>query len=410
MGNQSTPKSLSIVIPAFNEEEAIGSIIERCLAARRSLAEHTSITDVEVIVVSDGSTDRTAEIASSYEPVKVIAYEKNRGYGAAIKTGFAKSSGDLLGFLDADGTCDPERFVDLCRVAIDGPADVVLGSRMHKESKMPALRRFGNQLFAALMSYLSSKKITDTATGMRIIRKDALPKLYPLPTGLHFTPAMTFRALVHDDVAIREVPMPYSERLGRSKLSVFKDGLRFLSIIIEIALSHCPLKFFGGAASLLFAMAILYGFGPLWTYLFQHVVPDGFIYRQIAVNTLALAALLILTIGVVAERVAAALSGNDRYHSRLGRLVLWLCSTRKMLTVGAICATVGVALNFSGVAEYLVTRQISYHWGYLALGSFLVLAGLQLTAMGVFELLVTRIVERNVGSNVKKDLKVSKGL
>jgi len=99
---------LDIVIPAFNEEQAIEAIVRRCLAARATIIEETPVTNVTVTVVSDGSSDRTAEIAKSFEPdIDVVAYEHNRGYGAAIKTGFAAGSGDLVSFLDADGTCDP---------------------------------------------------------------------------------------------------------------------------------------------------------------------------------------------------------------------------------------------------------------------------------------------------------------
>ncbi len=321
MEERSVPKSLTIVIPAFNEEDAIGDTIERCQAARETILTNTPIEEVTIIVVSDGSTDRTAEIALSYKSVDVIAYKTNLGYGAAIKHGFSKASSDLLCFLDADGTCDPEYFVDLCNAAIDDSADLVLGTRMHKESKMPGLRWFGNRMFAAMASYLSGKKIVDTATGMRVIRKDALPKLFPLPTGLHFTPAMTFRALV-SDLLIRELPVPYHERTGRSKLSILRDGLRFFFAIIEIALCYCPLKFFGSTSTLLLLVALCYSIDPVWEYVIQHVIGGNLIYRQIVINTFFLAGLLTLSIGVVAERVAAALNGNNRRHSALGRLVL----------------------------------------------------------------------------------------
>ena len=394
MGGRSVPKSLTIVIPALNEEDAIGDTIERCLAARKSIIRNTPIREVAIIVVSDGSTDRTAEIALSYESVDVIAYETNVGYGAAIKGGFAKASSDLVCFLDADGTCDPEYFVDLCNAAIDDSADLVLGSRMHKDSKMPGLRRFGNRMFAATASYLSGKKIIDTATGMRVIRKDALPKLYPLPTGLHFTPAMTLRALVAN-LLIRELPVPYHERTGRSKLNILPDGLRFFLAIIEIALCYCPLKFFGPASILLWLAALCYSIDPAWNYITQHIIGENFIYRQIAINTFFLAGLLTLSIGVVAERVAAALNGNDRRHSALGRLVLRLCSTIKMLVVGTVLIFIGVFGNIGGLAEYLMTGRVSYHWGVFSIGSLFVLAGLQFTAMGIFELLINRILERN---------------
>ena len=101
---------LTIVIPALNEEQAIGSIIERCLAARPAIVAHSPVDEVQIIVVSDGSTDRTARIAAGYEDISVIVFERNRGYGAAIKKGFQEGSGELVGFLDADGTCGgPDR-------------------------------------------------------------------------------------------------------------------------------------------------------------------------------------------------------------------------------------------------------------------------------------------------------------
>src|SRR5258708_29577510 len=99
---------LLIAIPALNEEASIAAIIERCLDARREIIRMSPVTEVEITVVSDGSTDRTVELASSYQPcIKLIVFEKNRGYGAAIKEAWRQSDADLVSFLDADGTCDP---------------------------------------------------------------------------------------------------------------------------------------------------------------------------------------------------------------------------------------------------------------------------------------------------------------
>src|SRR5262245_25720854 len=106
------PRELAIVVPALNEEQSIGSTVERCLAAAPHIRSECGIDAVNVVVVSDGSTDRTGEIARRYEPqVRVIVFETNRGYGAAIKEGWRVAGGDLLAFLDADGTCDPRYFV-----------------------------------------------------------------------------------------------------------------------------------------------------------------------------------------------------------------------------------------------------------------------------------------------------------
>lgn len=403
MDNQSILNSLTVVIPAFNEEDAIGSTIERCLAAKRSLKERTAIKDVEIVVVSDGSSDRTADIACSYKDISVIVCNENRGYGAAVKRGFETGSGDLLGFLDADGTYDPEFFVDLCNIATKSPIDVVLGSRMHKESKMPFVRRVGNRMYAALMSYLSGSRVTDTASGMRVIRKDAIPKLYPLPDGLHFTPAMTCRALLHHDLTIREIPMPYHERVGLSKLVVIKDGFRFLLSIMDIALTYRPLKFFGGAAILFFLMAFFYGLGPLFTYAEHRFVPDSFIYRLITINTLVIAGLMLLTAGIVAERVAAALNGSTRKYNFMERCLLSLTSIKNMLVAGPIVVLSGILLNMGTIRDYLTSWHINSHWVYVTTGALFVLAGMQLTGIGVFERLIETIVIKKVKQKGEKN-------
>ena len=103
-------RSLTIVIPALNEEEAIGETLRRTLAAVDSIRTAAGLDVVEIIVVNDGSTDRTAEIVRGFAEVRLIEFERNRGYGAAIKEGFRQGSGTLVGFMDADGTCDPQWF------------------------------------------------------------------------------------------------------------------------------------------------------------------------------------------------------------------------------------------------------------------------------------------------------------
>ena len=105
---------LLIAIPALNEEASIQQIIERCLEARQEIIETSPATQVDITVVSDGSTDRTVELASRFsDRIKLIVFPKNRGYGAAIQEAWARSNADLLGFLDADGTCEPRFFSPL---------------------------------------------------------------------------------------------------------------------------------------------------------------------------------------------------------------------------------------------------------------------------------------------------------
>ncbi len=232
----------TIVIPALNEEQAIGGTLTDVLQARSRIVEETAVTNVHVVVVNDGSTDRTQEIAECFDEVTTIRFEKNRGYGAAIKAGFKVDDSELVGFMDADGTLQAESWIPLIKRLFDDNADVVLGARLNDESDMPLVRRLGNWGFARLLGFISGRPLTDCASGMRVIRRGSLKYLMPLPDGLHFTPAMSCNALLDRRLKISEVPVPYAERVGRSKLSVLKDGMRFLTIILLTGCFYNPIK------------------------------------------------------------------------------------------------------------------------------------------------------------------------
>lgn len=254
---------LSVVIPAYNEEQGITDIVHRVLAVKDDLLK-VGVQNLELLVVDDGSRDRTAQIASSIEGVRLIRHPRNKGYGAALKTGFCQAKGELVGFLDADGTYPPEYFPQLCRVALYN-ADLVIGSRMAgAQSKMPITRRIGNLFFANLLSLVSRQPVTDSASGMRVFKRQVIEKILPLPDGLNLTPIMSTRA-IHEGIKISEVPIPYSERLGRSKLSVVRDGSLFLQSIIWTALTYNPVRILGllGVAGLMLAAAV--GLGLLMT-------------------------------------------------------------------------------------------------------------------------------------------------
>jgi len=236
--------TLSVVIPAYNEEDSIQAVMQRVLAIRPCLPA-TGVDDLELIVVNDGSRDRTAELVQATPGVRLLSHKCNGGYGAALKTGFAAARGELIGFLDADGTYPPELFPDLCHAALIQNADIVIGSRMAgAKSEMPFVRRVGNVIFANLVSLISAQRITDSASGMRVFKKSVLERIYPLPDGLNLTPVMSTRAL-HEGLAMVEAPIPYSERQGRSKLSVARDGMRFAQSIIWTAFTYNPARLFG---------------------------------------------------------------------------------------------------------------------------------------------------------------------
>ncbi len=234
--------TLSVVIPAYNEEDGIEEIALRVLAVKPALSE-VGVDNLELIVVNDGSQDRTAEIAGSIEGVRLINQE-NKGYGGALKTGFTNAKGELIGFLDADGTYPPEYFPQLCVAAIEG-ADLVIGSRRAgAESHMPLTRRLGNFFFANLLSLISRQKVSDSASGQRVFKRDIYERMLPLPDGLNLTPVQSARAL-HEEMKVVEVPITYSERLGRSKLSVVHDGRLFLESILWTVMMYNPVRILG---------------------------------------------------------------------------------------------------------------------------------------------------------------------
>lgn len=366
---------LSIVIPAYNEENAIASIIERCLAARRSIIAQSDVTDVEVTVVSDGSTDRTADIAGEYDDINLIVFEKNRGYGAAIKRGFEESGGDLVGFLDADGTCDPNFFATLATAIVEDKADVAIGSRLGPQSRMPGVRRLGNRIYAVILSALSNKVVSDTASGMRVIRRDALRHLYPLPDGLHFTPAMSARVLMDEVLTIVERPMTYEERIGESKLSVVRDGVRFLRTIIEMTLMWRPVRLFAGCAILCLAVMTLLALHPIESWLRTRTVGEGMIYRLLFCSLLGCFGVTLLSGSVIVNLVSDLVRKTAPRTRTFTAAILDRLYSWKALAVMALVSVPLVGwLVGPGVGTWVSSGYVAIHWTRVVLAGLIVFA------------------------------------
>jgi glycosyltransferase involved in cell wall biosynthesis len=369
---------LSVVIPALNEEGAIGDTLRRCLDARDRIAEAAGLSGVEVLVVSDGSSDRTEQIALGFPDVTVLAFERNRGYGAAIKTGWEHARGDLLGFLDADGTCDPEVFASLCRAARDG-ADVVLGSRLGQDSKMPPIRVVGNKLFAWMLGLLSDRVVQDTASGMRVVRRAALGDLYPLPDGLHFTPAMSARTLLEDKLSLVEVPMSYADRVGRSKLSVVSDGFRFLHVIIRAAAAFRPARLLLLAAGALGLLGLLVGTGPVVFYARHLRLEEWMIYRVLLGSLLGTAAACVACTAAVAERISSiAFARPLAERGVTGTLTRFLRSTRTAGWAALTLLALAIIATLPGLEQFAATGRVDMHWSRAVLASLLVTVGTML--------------------------------
>ena len=360
---------LLIAIPARNEEESIECIIQRCLAARARITARSPVTSVEVTVVSDGSTDRTAELAACYaHQIKLIVFRESRGYGAAIKEAWEQSNAELLGFLDADGTCEPLFFADLCSALIDQDADIVLGCRLNEESKMPLVRRIGNALFAVLLSALSSTRVRDTASGMRVVRRDCLPQLYPLPDGLHFTPAMSAKALLSARLSISEVNMAYHERTGESKLRIVADGLRFLKTILLTAFMYRPSRPLSLFALVFLIPSILLMLRPIAHYLQHRSVLEWMIYRFVVCELLGTLSCLLFCAAYLSGRIAnVTLEGEAVEESSLLRHFL---GGRYVWYVSVFLLAAGTALVLPTFWELLQTGATYEHWSRFIVMAF----------------------------------------
>jgi hypothetical protein len=365
-----TPHVLSIVIPALNEEQAIGATLRRCLDARDAIESRSNVCEVEILVVSDGSSDRTEAIARSFEEVTVLAFERNRGYGAAIKSGFAHARGDLVAFLDADGTCDPLFFAELCRAIDDGPADIALGSRMGGDSAMPLVRALGNTMFAWILGILSRRRVDDTASGMRVLRRSALEHLLPLPDGLHFTPAMSARALLEGRLRLVERPMPYAERVGQSKLHALRDGVRFLVCIVQAAVAYRPARPLLCAAGLALAGGLALAAGPMLFYAGNSRLEEWMIYRLLLASLLVSGAAMIVGAAVVADRISVLAHGREPSRGLTGWLARRLDRRNRRLG-GLALAAAALALVWPGLVEYATTGHVTLHWSRAALASLL---------------------------------------
>ena len=380
-------EKLSIVIPAYNEEDSVDDILKRCLDARAVLMREAGLSAVEVVLVDDGSRDKTREKAAKWKEAKLVIHEKNKGYGAALMTGFRASSGDYLSFLDADGTCDPLAFKGLILALRAAKADMAVGARLHAGSEMPFIRTVGNRLYALLLRSLTGVRMTDTASGMRVFKRALLARLAPLPTGLHFTPAMTARVACMGATLV-EHPIPYSERVGQSKLSVIQDGVRFLRVILGTVFAYFPMRVFGPLAALSLAAALGLALMPVRFYLTSSTLEDWMIYRLLTVLTLSTCGVTFAAIGLLAQKAS---------NAALGRPASWLdlpVVRESAAAVGVLSWILGVGVNWPTLVQYATTGHITRHWGWVLLGALAVISGTLFVslsiALGAFAHLPTR--------------------
>jgi glycosyltransferase involved in cell wall biosynthesis len=373
--------TLSVVIPAYNEEHGIKDIIQRVLDIQCDLFE-VGVHELELLIVDDGSKDNTRqiinELAQKDSTVNLICHQKNRGYGAALKTGFSKASGELIGFLDADGTYPPEFFPQLCQAAMNG-SDLVIGSRMAgTASQMPITRRIGNLFFANILTILGRQRVTDSASGMRVFKREIMERLYPLPDGLNLTPVMSTRA-IHEGIKMAEIPIPYSERVGRSKLSVVRDGSIFLRSIAWTVLAYNPVRILG-----------LFGLGGV---IAAAIVALGLVIARLigitSIGPWGVAALFLALVSAVLGTGLFALGATFNYLVSLfykqpirqglfGKPIFKEPLENSFGWLGLASFFVGLILGVASLVLGISGWEISRLWLYLLGSAMLLLTGAQL--------------------------------
>ncbi len=283
-----TSPKITVIIPAFNEGEVIGGVIGRIRAVVNTLDP-----DNEIIVIDDGSKDNTAQSARD-AGARVIEHPYNIGNGAAVKTGIRNAHGKILVTIDGDGQHDPNDIVKL--VNRIGPYDMVVGSR-NRASDTAAHRDVANRVFNSLATYVSGRKIEDLTSGFRAIKAHiARQFVYLLPNQFSYPTTITL-SVVRAGYSLGYESIRFARREGKtkSKIKPLRDGLRFLMIILKIAVFYAPLKIFVPVSIFIFLVGVAYGLMRI----FILNAP----YGQTSALLMSTAALIFM-VGLVSEQIA----------------------------------------------------------------------------------------------------------
>jgi glycosyltransferase involved in cell wall biosynthesis len=219
-------KTISVIMPCHNEEEGIRAVIDKM----------PSIVD-EILVVDNASTDRTAEVGR--ELGARVVFEGRKGYGRAYRTGFEKAKGDIIVTMDGDCTYPPESIPLLLHVLIEENIDFMTARRWRSKSgadKSP-LRLFGNAVLSGATMALFWKFLIDSQSGMWVFKREIFQKIRPQSDGMALSEEIKILAFSHPDLRCLEMPIYYGDRVGESKLNLWKDGFGNLLFLFKLRLT-----------------------------------------------------------------------------------------------------------------------------------------------------------------------------
>ncbi len=273
--------TLSIVLPAKNEEYGLGIVLPQL---------RENFPDDEIIVVDDGSTDKTVEICEKYG-VKVISHPYSIGNGAAIKTGARYASGETLVFMDADSQHKPSD-ISVLLLKMDEGFDMVVGARSNS-SQASFGRLIANKLYNKMASMVVGHDIKDLTSGFRAVKAHKFKEfLYLLPNGFSY-PTTSTMAFFRNGYSVAYHPIHANQRKGKSHINPLREGVRFLLIIVKVATLYSPLKIFAPVAGI----NLLMGLG-LYAYTFS--TAGRFTNMSLLLFTVSM---LIFIFGLLAEQI-----------------------------------------------------------------------------------------------------------
>jgi len=273
---------VSIVLPVFNEAAGLAELIGKI--------QDLKLPRAEVIVVDDGSSDQSAEIALG-AGANVIRHPYNIGNGAAIKSGMRAARGRLIVLMDGDGQHKPEDIPNLLAAA--AKYDMVVGARA-KGSKLRLHRYAANTIYNLLASYVTQFKVKDLTSGFRVLsRRDALRFIDLLPNTFSYPTTLTL-AFLRSGLTLNYVPIQTLYRAGQSKISLVTDGVRFFLIIAKIATLFSPFRIFLPVSAFFFFTGFGYYF---YTYITEHRFTNMGVF-------LLTTAVIVFMLGLVSEQIA----------------------------------------------------------------------------------------------------------